>query len=555
MDHNLGTLPRRHLCVKASYHIRVNDAVMRIFALAAALMLLAGCLRQAPPPHDRLRIVQTQDFPTLDPIFVSGVGGQELGALLYSYLVKIDDRGGLVPDAAEAVPTRENGGISPDGKTIVYHLRPDVRFSDGSRVTSFDVAETIARIAFPGSDVPTRVAYDDVAAVSTPDSRTVKVLLREPYAPIALYLCGPGNATPILPWRLIHGRSRLRGTTLDGAPLGSGPYVVARWQRGDRLELAPNPYYFDGSPHITRITIRIVESATTALQMLRSGEADAYVNADDAQYDDLRALAHDRTEMVPIDGTGALIFNTQDPHLHDVRVRRALVSALDTKSIVDKSLLGPNRERNPGRGLFEWAYDPAAYAMPRFSPAFANRALDAAGWHRGSDGVRRHGGVPLALDLLVRADKPSALIMATQIQAQAKNVGIAMAIREVAINEFVAPNGPLYGGRFQVALFPFVAGFDPDVRDQFGCDRVPPRGFNKPRYCNPQLDTMMDVAVIPYDRATRMPLYRDIERTLSQELPMAALYQAVSINAFPATLRNEHAAITTPFWNVAQWSF
>ena len=527
---------------------------MRTLAsVLAALALLTGCLRSAPPPHDRLRIVQTQDFPTLDPIFVSGVGGQELAALLYSYLVKIDDRGRLVPDAAEAVPSRENGGISADGKTIVYHLRRDVRFSDGSRVTAFDVAETIGRIAFPGSDVPTRVAYDDVAAVTTPDSRTVKVLLRQPYAPIVLYLCGPGNATPILPWRLIHGHSRLRGTVLDNAPVGSGPYMVRRWQRGDRLELSANPYYYAGAPSIASMTIHVVASATTALQMLRSGEADAYVNADDAQYDDLRLIPQSRTELFPIDGTGALIFNTQDVRLSDARVRRALVAALDIPSIVRKSLLGPSRDRYPGRGLFQWAYDPRAYAMPHYNPALAGRMLERSGWSRAADGIRRKNGVPLALDLLVRADKPSALIMATQIQAQAKTVGIQIAIRELAINEFVAPNGPLYGGRFQVALFPFVNGFDPDVRDQFGCQRVPPRGFNKPRYCNPRLDAMMADAVLAYDRSSRVPRYQKIERVLSDDLPMAALYQAVSINTFPVALQNEHSAVTTPFWNVGEW--
>ncbi len=534
----------------------MNQRSMRFPMVAAALTLLVSCsLHRAPPPHDGLRIVQTQDFPTLDPIFVSGVGGQELGALLYSYLVKIDDRGRLVADAAAAVPTRQNGGISGDGRTVTFHLRRDVRFSDGSRVTSFDVAETIARIAFEGSDVPTRVAYDDVAAVTTPDSRTVKVVLRRPYAPIVLYLCGPGNATPILPRRLLRGHAHLRGTILDGAPLGSGPYMLRHWQRGDRLELSANPYYYAGRARISALTIRIVASATTAMQMLRAGEADAYVNADDAQYDDLRSLPESRTEIIPIDGTGALIFNTRDPRLSDARVRRAILAALDTRSIVRKSLLGPNRDRDPGRGLFQWAYDPRAYAMPRFDPHSAQRLLDAAGWHRGPDGIRRRFGVALAVDLLVRADKPSALIMATQIQAESKAAGVSIAIHELAVGEYVAPNGPLYGGVFQIALFPFVNGFDPDVRDQFGCNRIPPHGFNKARYCNPRLDTMMRAAVLPYDRGARAIRYRQIERVLSRELPMAALYQAVSINTFPATLQNERAAVTTPFWNVADWSF
>ena len=86
---------------------------------------------------------------------------------VYAAAVAIIAGATLVSVSWAAESTRANGGISRDGKTIVYHLRPDVRFSDGSRVTSFDVAETIGRIAFPGSDVPTRVAYDDVAAVMT----------------------------------------------------------------------------------------------------------------------------------------------------------------------------------------------------------------------------------------------------------------------------------------------------------------------------------------------------------------------------------------------------
>jgi peptide/nickel transport system substrate-binding protein len=316
----------------------------------------------------------------LDPIFVSGVGGQELAALLYSYLVKFDDRGELVPDAAIEVPTRANGGISPDGLRIVYHLRPGIRFSDGSSLTSFDVAETIGHVTFPGSDAPSRIAFDDIAAISTPDAMTVKVYLRTPYAPIVLYLCGPGNAVPILSARQLAGHAHLRGTILDSAPLGSGPYRVDRWLRGERLELSANPYFFGGAPKIERITILPVPSSVTAYQMLRTGEANAYVNADDSQYAQLVALPGERTEAIPIDGTGALIFNTTQSALKDVRVRRAFAQALDVPSIVDKTLLGGDRTRDPGRGLFEWAYDPRSYttrALPR-----ARSTRPAGGWAR-----------------------------------------------------------------------------------------------------------------------------------------------------------------------------
>jgi peptide/nickel transport system substrate-binding protein len=529
---------------------------MRVLALALLALLVAGCAR---PEHtrerDQLTIVQTQDFQSLDPIFVSGVGGQELASLLYSYLVKFDDRGDLVPDAAVMVPTRTNGGISPDGKTIVYHLRPGVRFSDGSPLTSFDVAETIGRVAFPGSDAPSRVAYDDVAAIATPDEHTLKVYLRTPYAPIVLYLCGPGNAIPILPAAVVHGHAHLRGTQLDTDPLGSGPYELVRWARGERLELQANPYYFGGKPKIDRITILPVPSSTTAYAMLRAGEVDAYVNADDSQYAQLAALPGERTEAVPIDGTGALIYNTTHDGLGDVRVRRAFTQGLDIKAIVEKTLRGAGRARNPGRGLFEWAYDPVAYAMPPHDAAEAARLLDEAGWRMGADGVRHKNGAALSLDLIVRADKPSALQMATLMQAQERPLGIRVSIRRFDVAALVAPDGPLYGGHYDIALFPFIAGFDPDVRDQFACHRVPPHGFNKARYCNPSLDRMMNEAVRPYSRAERIPYYRKVQRTLAHDLPIAVMFQAVSINAFPADLRNERSAVSTPFWNVANWSY
>ncbi|HEX8805358.1 MAG TPA: ABC transporter substrate-binding protein [Candidatus Aquilonibacter sp.] len=528
---------------------------MRVLAFVLLALLVAGCAR---PEHtkerDHLRIVQTQDFQSLDPIFVSGVGGQELASLIYSYLVKFDDRGELVPDAAVTVPTKANGGISPDGKTIVYHLRPGLRFSDGSALTSFDVAETIGHVAFPGSDAPSRVAFDDVAAISTPDALTVKVYLRAPYAPIVVYLCGPGNAIPIMSARMLRGHAHLRGTALDSEPIGSGPYRVDRWARGERLELSANPYFFGGKAKIAQITILPVPSSTTAYAMLRASEADAFVNADDSQYAQLAALPGKRTESVPIDGTGAIIFNTTHDGFSDVRMRRAFTQALDIKTIVEKTL-GASRVRNPGRGLFEWAYDPVAYAMPRHDVAAAASLLDAAGWRMGADGLRHKGSATLQIDIVVRADKPSALQMANLMQAQVRQVGIRLAIRRVAVALLVAPSGPLYGGHYDVALFPFIAGFDPDVRDQFACRRIPPRGFNKSRYCNPALDRLMNQAVRPYSRAERIPYYHEVQRVLARDLPIAVMFQAVSINTFPADLRNERSAVNTPFWNVATWSF
>jgi ABC-type transport system substrate-binding protein len=163
------------------------------------------------------------------------------------------------------------------------------------------------------------------------------------------------------------------------------------------------------------------------------------------------------------------------------------------------------------------------------------------------------GIIARPLDMVVRTDKPTAVEIAELIAEQARAVGITIAIRRVAVSELVAPNGPLYGGNYDLALFPFIAGFDPDVYDQFACSRVPPHGFDKPRFCDHALDRLMLAAVRPYAREQRLPYYHSIERILARELPLVVLYQAISVDAFPAWLHREQSAPDTPFWNVADW--
>lgn len=516
---------------------------MRVKWMLALLFCLCSCSRTTAS-HSELRIVQTQDFTSLNPAYVSGLGGQELATLLYSYLVRIDDRGRLVPDVARAVPTIGNGGVSRNGLTITYHLRGGVMFSDGRRLTAQDVAYTIDRVAKTGSDVPSRLGFDDVVDVAALDPLTVRVHLRKPFAPIVIYLCGPGNAIPILP-RYGFGT----------APVGSGPYVVERWQRGDQLVLRANPLYYRGRPSIDRLVIRIAASSETALQMIDAGDVDAYVNADDSQYQQLRGQSRLRVDQVPIDGTGALFFNTQDAALHDPRVRRAFAMAIDARAVVDKTLRGNRRSEAPGRGLFQWAYDERAFAMPRFDPGGAAKLLDSAGYVPGADGVRAKDGHRIAVDLIVRSDRPSTAEIATQIQAAERAIGVGVSILHYPVSTIVAPNGPLYGGTYQVALFRFMAGFDPDVTDQFNCDRIPPDGFNKARYCNRRLDVLLARAASTYDVPTRIRLYRRIQSVLARDLPLDVLYQVVSINAFPKALKGQTTAITSPFWNVGAWRF
>ncbi|HTA37892.1 MAG TPA: ABC transporter substrate-binding protein, partial [Candidatus Acidoferrales bacterium] len=197
-------------------------------------VLLAACTRASAPPSQALLIVQTQPIALAIPGADNGAVSQETASLLHRSLVTIDASGRIVPDAAREVPTRENGGISADGLTITYHLKPGLHFSDGSPLQAADVVATLEALRSPHARITSRLGLDDVVSEGATGPLDVRVRLARPFAPILLDLCGPGNATSILPAPTAYAIE-----TWQAPPqtIGAGPYRIKSFQAGDRLEL------------------------------------------------------------------------------------------------------------------------------------------------------------------------------------------------------------------------------------------------------------------------------------------------------------------------------
>jgi peptide/nickel transport system substrate-binding protein len=513
-------------------------------------VLLAACSNASAPPSDALVIVQTQPIALAVPGSDNGAVSGETASLLHRSLVTIDAAGRLVPDAAQTVPTRENGGISPDGLTITYHLKPNLRFSDGSALQAADVVATLDALRSPDARISSRLGLDDVRNETATGPLEVRVRLARPYAPILLYLCGPGNATSILP------ASTANAIETSAAPpqtIGAGPYRIKTFQAGDRLELEANPWY-SPPPLIRAIVIRTVGSSETAHVQLHSGEADGYVMADPALEPMLADVPGIRTDAVPVDGIGGLIFNTQASPVRSPLTRLAIVDALDIAGSVRRVFHGGVSAYDAPAGLFLWAYDRHAFPPPVYSQKKAAALFDAQGWRLGPDGKRYRNGAPFEVTLIVRGDQPSSSALAAMFAQQLRNIGVAVETRQYAIQEWGSPDGPLYRGRFDLAIAQFITGPDPDLADQFACDRVPPRGYNKPRYCNPQLDEILNRASTTYAVPQRIALYREAQQILARDIPLMPLYRLVALNAVPSTLAGFNPSPITPFYNVAAWS-
>lgn len=531
------------------------------YRILALLLALSACTAShtvnTGGNGTQFQVAQQREPASLNPALENGQSSTEWGLLLFSYLVKYDDRGNLIGDVATQAPTIENGGISRDGLTVTYHLRRGVRFADGKPLTARDCVWSINAINDPANNVQSRYGYDRIAKVEAPDDYTLVLHLKEAFAPLLTLVLAP-QGFPILPEHILAKYPNFNHIDFDQHPLGSGPYVVDRWLHGDRVVMHANPYYFGGKPKIEHLTIRFVPDSQSALNLLQTHEIQGYFNEQDyAQYPQLLAVKGYRTAASPVAGVGAVIFNIQDPATSDARVRHALAEAIDIKSLVAKAYHGAVTSSRAGQGLFFWALDPKTYPDIPYDPAHARTLLDAAGWKLGPDGVRRKNGAPLDMQLILQAGTPGDAIFSNSVAQYERAVGARVTLKQFNITQFVAPSnegGPVYSGKFNLALYGFVNGDDPDTTDQFACTNIPPHGYNKSRICDPRIDALLRDGLRTFDMAKRKAIYSRLEALLNQELPIFLIYSRNEVDSFTDRLRGESVSIDSVWWNVGDWS-
>jgi peptide/nickel transport system substrate-binding protein len=477
-----------------------------------------------------------------------------LGALVFSFLVTVDEHGRLVPDAAVAVPTQENGGISKDGLRITYHLRPGIRWQDGVPLTSADCAFTYEAIENPHNDLPSRAGYDEIRSVTTPDPATVVVTLKAPFSPITDAFLAPDYNYPILPKHLLARYADLNENAFNEHPIGSGPFRVVRWARGDHLTLERNADYFRGEPKTARIEIKFIPSYDTIVQQLQTHEIDAAPALAPFTYPRLERLERTRVVLTPEAGMVAVYFNTKSAVVGDARVRRALIEALDVPALLRDATYGVELPGDPMRGLFGWAYHPEK--PPPFDLAGANALLDAAGWHRTASGVREKAGVPLALRYV--ASTATSAIYATTIQQALARVGADVSIKTFAPQLFFAPGamgGPVFGGKYDLSVLTIYTGAgDPDTSPYLGCDQIPPSGFNLAAFCDGPLERAQRDDATTFDRARRERDMAVVERRLLDTLPIDVLAQLRQVTAVNDRMRGFSPTPLTPYARTWEWS-
>jgi peptide/nickel transport system substrate-binding protein len=516
-------------------------------AAALAAFVVAGCTYAGSRHTSGSTLVFSGlagEPDSLNPMLSNEADELNFSHLYMSYLIENDDRGHAVAEIASQVPSLENGGISSDERTVTYRLRRNVRWQDGQPLTARDVLFSYRAVTDPRNNVPTRVGYEEVRQIRAPDPYTVVVRLRRRFSPFVQYFFGPQGVGAIMPAHLLSGIADLNHAAYDERPLGSGPFRVLSWRRGESITLQANPLYWRGKPRIDRLVYRIIADPNTRLEVLRTGEADAYFDVDPQLLPQLRTIANVRIAFTPVNDLHVLRFNLRDPALQDVNVRAAIAMAIDRRRLIAAATHGSGIIVDADQPSNGWAYDAATPAIP-YDPAGARRLL--------------HGrSLDLTLAIAPQIINGSQLVAAI-LQENLQRVGVRVTVKQYPSGMFYATpalGGVLAGGRFQLAYDAWwVLGNDPDDSWNFGCAQLPPVGLNYSMWCDVRADSAMRDAMNTVGRYPRRADYAVVQHAIATQLPVFTLWQVQIPNAYRSYV---HGIAPSPagstFWNAWSWT-
>jgi len=435
---------------------------------------------------------------------------------LFNKLVTLDIDYAVVPDLAKELPT-----VSGDGKQVTFKLHENVKWHDGTALTSADVKWTLeAILEHNGSARANLVAIDKVEA---PDAHTVVLHLKQPDAALLGFLAWYG--TFIMPKHLYEGTDWLENpVNLD--PVGTGPFKFVRFLRDDHVELAANPNYFKGAPYLDKVFFKIIPDANTALQAFLNKEVDLLGTRPPlTELDKLKATAGVEVQIRPTPSRYYISFNMGKGHFADLKVRQAVQYAVDSQKVVDLALKGIG-------GVSEYYYTPAIewavntdVKAPAFDIAKAKALLDEAGKTAGTDGLRFKTTLPYFSGQEWKD-------IGTVIKDCLKEVGIEVVLQELEIGAWIEKC--VVNQDFEITILNGFQGPDPsNLRTRFGTNG----NLNVNQYSNEVVDEHLALGASKSTPAERAEHYKKVQEILHQELPMHPVGEVAAVNTFRTYLK------------------
>ncbi|POR54339.1 peptide ABC transporter substrate-binding protein [Bosea psychrotolerans] len=527
-----------------------------------------------------LKILLWQAPTLLNPHFASGTKDQIASRIFYEPLAGWDKEGNLIPQLAAAVPSKENGGLSEDGTSVTWKLKPGVKWHDGKPLTADDVVFTWEYAADPATAAYTTGAYKDIK-VEKVDDLTVKVIFSKPTPFWADAFVGvAGMIIPKHHFAEYKG-AKSREAPANLKPVGTGPYKFADFKPGDILAGTRNEdYHVKNQPHFDTLEVKGGGDAVSAARaVLQTGEYDYAWDTlvEDEVLKRLETGGRGKISAAPAGDVEFITLNTTDPWtevdgerssvktkhptLSDPAVRQAINLLIDRDSI-QKFIYGRG-----GVATASFVNEPKQFKSSKlkyeFSVDKANKLLDEAGWKKGADGIREKDGKKLKFVFQTSINAPRQKVQAIIKQA-CQRAGIELELKSVTASVFFSSdvaNPDTYTKLYVDMEMYTTTQPQPDPErflNQFTSWEVANKenkwlGRNVSRYTDPAADDAYKAAQKELDPAKRAALLIKVNEIFCEANVILPVLSRRKVVAAANTLSHDHSGWDVDTWNLAAW--
>ncbi|MBY3618237.1 ABC transporter substrate-binding protein [Acinetobacter sp. CUI P1] len=484
---------------------------------------------------DTIIVGLTDPSGAFTPYFQQSGYDGNVSSLLYASLVTVDDKGVPTPELAES------WDVSDDQLTYTFHLRKDLKFSDGSPLTADDVAFTWTiqydksydgSSQLPSLNVKGGKAYKEGAStaiegIKVIDPQTISVTLEQPNA-TALVQLGSNVLS-----KAYYGKDYKFGDLeyikkLHEKPLGDGPYKLEKFIPGQEVRFVANENYFKGKPKTEHFIYKTTEG--DVWQFVETGEVDyASFSATEENIEKLKALGF--VNIIPYTPStyGYLQVNLKHEQLKDKLVRQAIVYGLDRQSIYVDAAQGAGSIANIPASPISWSYTEEGINPYKYDPEKAKQLLDEAGWTVGAGGIREKDGKPLTIHYLGSKSKNTDIFIAV---AKENFEALGIDFQPEVFADFNSLVSKVEGGDYDLVSFStsmltdpadgFMQFFDGEITD----------------YDNPKFLELYNKALATTDIEARKAVYKELYQLFNDELPIIFTSYKKTVYAYNGRIEN-----------------
>ncbi|ASZ15378.1 ABC transporter substrate-binding protein [Bacillus cereus] len=473
------------------------------------------------------------------PYFQQNGWDGNVTSVIFASLVSTDKQGKPIPELAE------KWDISSDQLTYTFHLRKDLKFSDGSPLTADDVAFTltllhdkayegevdISQYAVKGGKAYKEGTATSIEGIQVVDPQTIKVTTEKVNSQAIFVLGGTVLS------KAYYGKDYKQNTSLDylkelyGKPLAAGPYKFEKYIPGQEVRFVANENYYAGKPKIQNFIYKIT-SGDTKLQLFQTGEVDhTGLGTGDEVLEQAKALEFANIQIETAPSFSYIYMNNNKPYLKDKKVRQALIYGLDRKKYVDTALKGYGTVANVPIHPTSWAYTEEGVNKYEYDKEKAKKLLDEAGWKVGSDGIREKDGQKLKLSYFGPSSAKDSDLLIPIAKENYKEIGVEFNPEFMDFNTMLSK---VNKGDYDLASVATPITSDPSetVGEYLSGANEKSLGYK-----NAKVDELIQKGIETVDIEKRKPIYKELYKELSDDPPVILLNYRRTITGYNGNIK------------------